>query len=91
MRTKAHPDAPEDGWVPLNSRANLVQATTTIAWVASGHHAAVNFGQYDYSGWMPTHSSLCRRPAPARDSTAWQVCWQIGSQSMQAVIKRWRQ
>jgi len=72
VTTEAHPDAPADGWVTLDSRANLVFAATTIAWVASGHHAAVNFGQYDYSAWMPTHSSLCGKPAPARGSTAWQ-------------------
>jgi hypothetical protein len=70
---EAHGDAAKDGWVPLDSCANLVTAITTIAWVASGHHAAVNFGQYDFSGWMPPHSSLCRRRAPARGSKEWQV------------------
>jgi hypothetical protein len=73
VKTEAHPQAPADGWVDLDSRSNLVFAVCTMAWVASAHHAAVNFGQYDYSGWMPSHSSLCRRPAPARGSDAWQV------------------
>jgi linoleate 9S-lipoxygenase len=73
VTTQAHADAQKDGWFSLDSSANLVQALATIAWVASGHHAAVNFGQYDYSGWMPSNSSLCRKPAPAKGTEAWQV------------------
>lgn len=57
----------------LNSKTNLLTAVTTIAWVASAHHAAVNFGQYAYSGWMPSHSPLCRKPAPAKGSKEWEV------------------
>ncbi|WIA35699.1 hypothetical protein OEZ86_004104 [Tetradesmus obliquus] len=72
VKTEAHKDANASGWVDLDSRSNLVLAALTIAWVASAHHAAVNFGQYDYSGWMPSHSPLCRRPAPAQGSEAWQ-------------------
>jgi len=70
---RAHGDAQKDGWLRLDSKSSLVTIITTIAWVASGHHAAVNFGQYDYSGWMPPHSSLCRRAAPAPNSKEWEI------------------
>lgn len=58
-----HPDKKE-GWPSLNTRADLLQITTTMAWVGAGHHTAVNFGQYDYSGFMPDHASLVTKPMP---------------------------
>lgn len=70
VRTNGHPDIPE-GWIELQGRDALVDICSTIAWVASAHHAAVNFGQYDYSAWPVSHSSLCRMRAPARGSDAW--------------------
>jgi hypothetical protein len=73
IRNEAHPDANKEGWIPLTGRASLVKIAVTIAWVASAHHAAVNFGQYDYSAWMPSHSPLVTKPAPARGSKEWQV------------------
>jgi len=73
ITTQAHPDAAKEGWIDLTSKASLVLITTTIAWVSSAHHAAVNFGQYDYAGWMPSHASLTRRPAPRRGEKEWKA------------------
>ena len=70
VRANGHPDV-TNGWIDLTSRDALVEICSTIAWVASAHHAAVNFGQYDYSAWPVSHSSLCRMRAPARGSDAW--------------------
>lgn len=46
VRTKGHADKKDEPWWPgLDSDESLVQVLTTIMWVTSGHHAAVNFGQ----------------------------------------------
>ena len=47
IQEKGHPDKKE-GWPALNGISDLVDILTTIMWIASGHHAAVNFGQYTY-------------------------------------------
>lgn len=70
VRTKGHADITE-GWIMADSKDNLVQIITTIAWVASCHHAAVNFGQYLYAGFMPNHPSLTRKLIPEEDSPEW--------------------
>jgi hypothetical protein len=73
IREEGHKDAKKDGWIELTGKESLVTIISTMAWVASAHHAAVNFGQYDYSAWMPNHASITRKPAPARGSAEWQV------------------
>lgn len=71
-RSKGHADQPE-GWIPADSKANLVLIITTIAWVASCHHAAVNFGQYLYAGFMPNHPSLTRKLIPEEGTAEWEA------------------
>lgn len=55
-------DAP--GWPTLDTRASLVHTLTTLVWIASCLHAAVNFGQYEYAGFMPNHPTMTRRLVP---------------------------
>ena len=43
VREQGHPDKPE-GWFDITDIDSLTEALTTIAWTASAHHAAVNFG-----------------------------------------------
>ncbi|GLJ05604.1 hypothetical protein SUGI_0021020 [Cryptomeria japonica] len=45
----------------MESVQEAVEAITTIIWIASAHHAAVNFGQYAYGGYMPNLPTLSRR------------------------------
>ncbi|ESQ50675.1 hypothetical protein EUTSA_v10022540mg [Eutrema salsugineum] len=40
-----------------------------IAWVASGHHAAVNFGQYGYGGYFPNRPTTTRIKMPVEEPT----------------------
>ena len=47
IQEKGHPDKKE-GWPALKTIADLTDILTTIMWICSGHHAAVNFGQYTY-------------------------------------------
>jgi len=65
IRTKGHADKKDaPGWLSLNSKANLVEILTTIIWISSAHHAAVNFGQYAYIGYMPNVPVIMRRLVP---------------------------
>jgi lipoxygenase len=59
-------------WLELDSLANLVESLSTLIWIASALHAAVNFGQYGYAGFMPNRPTRCRRfvPMPASPEMA---------------------
>ncbi|XWS20064.1 hypothetical protein CRYUN_Cryun31cG0069400 [Craigia yunnanensis] len=54
----------EDWWPPLNTVDDLVSILTTIIWLASAQHAALNFGQYPYGGYVPNRPPLMRRLIP---------------------------
>ncbi|XP_062229269.1 lipoxygenase 2.1, chloroplastic-like [Phragmites australis] len=62
---KGHADKKHEKWWPkLDSHESLVQVLTTIMWVTSGHHAAVNFGQYPFAGYFPNRPTIARRNMP---------------------------
>ncbi|KAG2491172.1 hypothetical protein HYH03_010384 [Edaphochlamys debaryana] len=80
VKAEGHPDAKLSGrdeeqvWGfegPIPSIDELVQILVTIAYMASAHHAAVNFGQYDYSALILNNSSLIRRHMPVKGTPAW--------------------
>lgn len=66
IRTKGHPDKKE-GWPSLENPSDLVEILNIIIWVASCHHAAVNFGQYAYGGYFPNRPSIARDNMPTED------------------------
>ncbi|EIE19399.1 Lipoxigenase, partial [Coccomyxa subellipsoidea C-169] len=66
-REEGHPDKKE-GWIELTDTASLVEILATIAWIGSGHHAAVNFDQYMYYGYMPNKPSFVSHAIPLPDS-----------------------
>lgn len=70
VRTKGHGDLKDEAWWPeMNTLSNLVQSCTIIIWLASAFHAAVNFGQYPYAGYLPNRPTVSRRfmPIPGSD------------------------
>ncbi|KAM0065258.1 putative linoleate 13S-lipoxygenase [Helianthus debilis subsp. tardiflorus] len=70
IRTMGHADKKDEPWWPvLNTPKDLIGILTTIIWVASGHHAAVNFGQYDYAGYVPNRTTIARVKMPCEDPT----------------------
>lgn len=70
IRTVGHADKKDEPWWPeLRSPHNLIDILTTIIWVASGHHAAVNFGQYTYAGYILNRPTIARIKMPTEDPT----------------------
>ncbi|KAI4355474.1 hypothetical protein L6164_004246 [Bauhinia variegata] len=54
----------EPWWFKMNTVADLVQTCTIIIWTSSALHAAVNFGQYPYGGYILNRPTLSRRLIP---------------------------
>ncbi|KAF7076006.1 hypothetical protein CFC21_080723 [Triticum aestivum] len=70
VREVGHGDLKDAAWWPkMQTVAELIKACATIIWIGSALHAAVNFGQYAYSGYHPNKPSMSRRPMPVPGST----------------------
>ncbi|XDV17316.1 hypothetical protein PO909_023196 [Leuciscus waleckii] len=54
------PEFPES----LETREELVKYLTVVIFNASAQHAAVNFGQFDWYGWIPNSPTTMRKPPP---------------------------
>ena len=48
----------------MRNVSTLVNTCTTIIWIASALHAAVNFAQYPYAGYLPNRPTVSRRFMP---------------------------
>ncbi|KAI4962714.1 hypothetical protein ZWY2020_027803 [Hordeum vulgare] len=69
VREVGHGDLKDAAWWPkMQTVAELIKACATIIWTGSALHAAVNFGQYPYSGYHPNKPSASRRPMPVQGS-----------------------
>ncbi|EXB48405.1 Linoleate 13S-lipoxygenase 2-1 [Morus notabilis] len=74
IRTVGHADKKDESWWPvLKTPKDLIEIITTITWVTSGHHAAVNFGQYTYAGYFPNRPTVARLKMPTEDAD--EVFW----------------
>ncbi|KAG6426736.1 hypothetical protein SASPL_110966 [Salvia splendens] len=51
-------------WPNLNTQDDLSSILTTMIWTASGQHAAINFGQYPFGGYVPNRPTLMRKLIP---------------------------
>ncbi|RDX78495.1 Seed linoleate 9S-lipoxygenase-3, partial [Mucuna pruriens] len=62
---KGHGDLKDEPWWPkVQTCEELIQSCSTIIWIASALHAAVNFGQYPYGGFILNRPTLSRRLIP---------------------------
>ncbi|KAL7151785.1 hypothetical protein ABFS83_04G054200 [Erythranthe nasuta] len=66
IRTVGHGDK-KIGWPELKTPDDLIGILTTIIWVASGHHAAVNFGQFDFGAYFPNRPTIARTQMPTEE------------------------
>ncbi|KAJ3672964.1 hypothetical protein LUZ60_006338 [Juncus effusus] len=65
IREVGHGDKRYETWWPkMDSLKDLTQTCTTLIWLASAFHAAVNFGQYPYGGYVPNRPTVSRQPMP---------------------------
>lgn len=65
IREVGHGDKKDEAWWPkMQTVSDLAESCTTIIWVASALHAAVNFGQYLYAGYLPNRPTISRRFMP---------------------------
>ncbi|KAL0388621.1 UNVERIFIED_CONTAM: Linoleate 9S-lipoxygenase 5 [Sesamum radiatum] len=65
LREVGHGDLKDEPWWPkMQTQAELIHACTIIIWIASALHAAVNFGQYPYAGYLPNRPTVSRRFMP---------------------------
>lgn len=53
----------------LKTPEDLIEIATIIAWICSGHHAAVNLGQYAFAGYFPNRPTIARVKMPSEDPT----------------------
>ncbi|ONK55907.1 uncharacterized protein A4U43_C10F2180 [Asparagus officinalis] len=73
IREVGHGDKKNEPWWPsMNSLSNLTNTCTTIIWVASALHAAVNFGQYPYAGYLPNRPTISRQYMPEPSSAEYE-------------------
>ncbi|XP_073046957.1 probable linoleate 9S-lipoxygenase 5 isoform X1 [Primulina eburnea] len=65
IREVGHGDIKNEQWWPkLQTQQELIKTCSTIIWIASALHAAVNFGQYPYAGYLPNRPTVSRRLMP---------------------------
>ena len=74
IRTVGHADKKDEPWWPLlRTPKDLIDIITTITWVTSAYHAAVNFGQYSYAAGgdqhFPNRPTIARTNMPTEDPT----------------------
>ncbi|KAE8669624.1 Linoleate 9S-lipoxygenase 5 [Hibiscus syriacus] len=69
IRNEGHGDLKDQPWWPkMDTILDLVQSCTTLIWIASALHAAVNFSQYPYAGFIPNRPTVSRRFMPEAGS-----------------------
>lgn len=60
-----HADLREANWWPkLCTPDKLTEILTTLIWISSAQHAALNFGQYHYGGYVPNRPPLMQKLIP---------------------------
>ncbi|KAI3745537.1 hypothetical protein L1987_58651 [Smallanthus sonchifolius] len=60
-----HADLREANWWPkLSTPDKLAEILSILIWTASAQHAALNFGQYHYGGYVPNRPPLLQKLIP---------------------------
>lgn len=68
VKNKGHYDKRNEPWWPkLDTKEDLCTVLAIMIWTASGQHAAINFGQYPFGGYVPNRPTLMRRLIPQED------------------------
>lgn len=63
-----HADQTNASWWPtLSTPTDLTTILTTLIWIASVQHSAVNFGQYPIGGYVPMRPPLMKKLLPKEE------------------------
>ncbi|KAG5521893.1 hypothetical protein RHGRI_034201 [Rhododendron griersonianum] len=82
IKNKGHYDKRNEPWWPkLNTKEDLSGILTTMIWIASGQHAAINFGQYPFGGYVPNRPTIMRRLIPQEDEPEYEKFMQNPQQT----------
>ncbi|XP_047951982.1 probable linoleate 9S-lipoxygenase 5 [Salvia hispanica] len=74
LREEGHGDKKDAPWWPkMQTRKDLIDSCTIIIWIASALHAALNFGQYAYGGYMPNRPTVSRQFMPEPGSEDYEL------------------
>ncbi|XP_057542200.1 lipoxygenase 6, chloroplastic-like isoform X2 [Amaranthus tricolor] len=74
IKNEGHADKKDEPWWPkLESKDDLSRILTTMIWVASGQHAAINFGQYPFGGYVPNRPTLMRKLIPQENEPEYEM------------------
>ncbi|XP_042031042.1 probable linoleate 9S-lipoxygenase 5 [Salvia splendens] len=74
FREEGHGDKKDAPWWPkMQTRKDLIDSCTIIIWIASALHAALNFGQYPYAGYMPNRPTVSRQFMPEPGSKDYEL------------------
>ncbi|KAG6545004.1 hypothetical protein Mapa_013696 [Marchantia paleacea] len=70
IREVGHGDKKDEPWWPTcKTVESLIGVLCNIFWIAGPQHAAVNFGQYGYCGFMLNNPPMTRMPIPEPNTT----------------------
>ncbi|XP_055816735.1 probable linoleate 9S-lipoxygenase 5 [Solanum dulcamara] len=73
LREEGHGDKKDEPWWPkMQTVQELIDSCTITIWIASALHAAVNFGQYPYAGYLPNRPTLSRNFMPEAGSAEYE-------------------
>ncbi|PIA51289.1 hypothetical protein AQUCO_01100255v1 [Aquilegia coerulea] len=73
IKNKGHYDKRNEPWWPkLQTKEDLSGIVTIMVWIASGQHAAINFGQYPFGGYVPNRPTLMRKLIPQEHEPAYE-------------------
>ncbi|XP_009787604.2 linoleate 9S-lipoxygenase 6 [Nicotiana tabacum] len=74
LREEGHGDLKDEPWWPkMENCQELIDSCTIIIWTASALHAAVNFGQYPYAGYLPNRPTVSRRLMPEPGTSEYEL------------------
>ena len=67
LKEVGHGDLKDEPWWPkMQTRQELIDTCSIVIWIASPLHAAVNFGQYPFGGYLPNRPMISRRFMPEK-------------------------
>jgi len=86
IKTKGHADVKE-GWPELKNIDDLTEILTTMIWIVSAHHAAINFSQYGMSGYFLNRPPMVTKAIPQKDTPEYRALIKDGAAGEKAYLE----